>query len=566
MLKTQTLILEQLHFRFSGASYKIHFPQVWIVLDFSKLLTFLLLTRTSMSMSGTQILTHEQRNMLKPFLPGFKLVHSGSVEEQDMFWENVFTQWFTAWPERAVHYPGVPLEQELSDLQQALLKFAIQHLITYIDSMMTQRIKTFIYANTLQRDAPDIIHIERLFPSQETDKTVSMKRWRHIFVDVEVRNIVLDGVGFLSAMPWKWTTSEQEEFLTSMFAEYLEHTMGKRYEEFSKKVNKLFFERRPEQRALFGDLPTDYVLTPDQAKYLVTAVETREQQIATWYWCGVKGVLKFDTVLAGGVELKGTRGPHKMDIYSYEYYLDKVKDTADTKIRVQDVTNRGPKLNKHHEVTHHMYAEESEEVKHRIERKYQKARAKHAKARLHLKTGRLPQIDNKVKIKAICELGPMLDQILKYLAYAMGGWKFSILMGGNDPSTGEVSVFNYHVGELESGAQFDQTYANFEAVQAAFLTFVKDALAFESILPQDLDVEEEEDSSSDSDDDSDEERVMSGDDLLPNITHPISTSGMYRMILQSESSVENLGNAYAPLSRDASLTPGLQLPSDSHFN
>lgn len=35
----------------------------------------------------------------------------------------------------------------------------------------------------------------------------------------------------------------------------------------------------------------------------------------------------------------------------------------------------------------------------------------------------------------------MLDRILKYLAYATGGWKFSILMGGNDPSTGEVSVF-----------------------------------------------------------------------------------------------------------------------------
>jgi hypothetical protein len=74
----------------------------------------------------------------------------------------------------------------------------------------------------------------------------------------------------------------------------------------------------------------------------------------------------------------------------------------------------------------------------------------------------------------------------------MGGWKFTIFMGGDDPSTGEVSVFNwvmhvdeevhllilwsYHVGELESGAQFDQTYTNFDVVQAAFLTFIKDAL------------------------------------------------------------------------------------------
>jgi hypothetical protein len=35
----------------------------------------------------------------------------------------------------------------------------------------------------------------------------------------------------------------------------------------------------------------------------------------------------------------------------------------------------------------------------------------------------------------------MLDRILKYLAYAMGEWKFMIFMGGDDPSTGEVSVF-----------------------------------------------------------------------------------------------------------------------------
>ncbi|KAG1898742.1 uncharacterized protein F5891DRAFT_1190536 [Suillus fuscotomentosus] len=159
------------------------------------------------------------------------------------------------------------------------------------------------------------------------------------------------------------------------------------------------------------------------ATNLANTVESREQQLTTWYhWrknparlgctSGVKGALKFDTVLAGGVELKGTRAPQKIDIYSYEYYGEKVKDTADAEIRVQNVTDRGPKLNKHR----------------------------------------------------------------------------------------EVSVFNYHVGELESGAQFDQTYANFDVVQAAFLAFVKDALAFESTLPQDSDTEEAEDSSSDSHD------------------------------------------------------------------
>ncbi|KAG2126513.1 hypothetical protein DEU56DRAFT_916029 [Suillus clintonianus] len=306
-------------------------------------------------------------------------------------------------------------------------------------------------------------------------------------------------------MPQKWMSNEQEEFLTSMLEEFRTRAAGKKYEEFWKKVNKSFFEKWPERRALFGDLPADHVLTPDQVKDLANTVESREQQITTWYrWrknpaclgrtSGVKGALKFDTVLAGGVELKGTRAPQKLDIYSYKYYEEKVKDTADAEIRVQNVTHRGPKLNKRCEVTRRLYSEECEDIKNKVERRYQKAKAKHAKARLRQKSGKMQKIDDATKIK----LGPMLDRILKYLAHATGGWKFTILMGGKDPSTGEVSVFNYHVGELESGAQFDQTYAKFDVVQAAFLAFVKDALAFESTLPQDSDAEDAEDSSSDS--------------------------------------------------------------------
>lgn len=55
----------------------------------------------------------------------------------------------------------------------------------------------------------------------------------------------------------------------------------KKYEEFWKKVNKLFFEKWPERRACFGDLPADHVLTPDQVKDLASAVESREEVSTT---------------------------------------------------------------------------------------------------------------------------------------------------------------------------------------------------------------------------------------------------------------------------------------------
>ncbi|KAG2338572.1 hypothetical protein BDR05DRAFT_951855 [Suillus weaverae] len=161
--------------------------------------------------------------------------------------------------------------------------------------------------------------------------------------------------------------------------------------------------------------------------------------------------------------MKGTQAPQKMDIYLNKFYSKKIKHVADK-----------------------MYAKESEEVKAKIEKKYAKS-----------------------KERAIHELGPMLDCILQYLGHITGGWKFSVLMGGHDPSTGEVSVFNYHVGELESGTQFDQAFGDFDSMQSTFLSFVKDAVAFESMLLQeadnesDSDVKGDDDSSSSSEDDSD---------------------------------------------------------------
>lgn len=115
-------------------------------------------------------------------------------------------------------------------------------------------------------------------------------------------------------------------------------------------------------------------------------------------------MLKFDAVLSGGMALKGTRAPQKMDIYSHKFYEGKVKGVADTEIKRENVVNRGPKLNKHREVTRRIYSEESEEVKNKIERKYRKAKARYMKAHLRQKSRRLPKIDNATKIKYVLSL------------------------------------------------------------------------------------------------------------------------------------------------------------------
>lgn len=137
-----------------------------------------------------------------------------------------------------------------------------------------------------------------------------------------------------------------------------------------------------------------------------------EQQIASWFrWqnnpirlgrsAAVRGVLKFDTVLAGGVNLKGTRAPQKIDVYSNKYYKEKIKHAADDAIEKEHITNRGPKLQKRREITRRIYSDESEAVKAKIDKKYEKIKARYVKQRQRLKSGKPPKIDDMSKIKYV---------------------------------------------------------------------------------------------------------------------------------------------------------------------
>ncbi|KAG1844727.1 hypothetical protein C8R48DRAFT_678339 [Suillus tomentosus] len=279
----------------------------------------------------------------------------------------------------------------------------------------------------------------------------------------------------------------------------------------TEKVWREFFERWPERSIILAQVPADQGLTEEQESLLKAAVSKRQKQITSWYrWqtnvsclsrtSGAKGLLKFDAVLAGGVGLSGTRAPKKMHIYSHEYYAEKVRIDADQAIHENNIAHRGAKLNKRLAVTQKKFEAESDEVKEEVEKKYRKVKAKFAKARERLKGGKMPKIDTNAKVKAIRELGPMLDRIFRYLSYATGSWKFSVLMAGPDPTKGGTAVYDYHIGELGNGAQFNMFCEKFNGIQQAFLEFTDRALEFEATLPQN-----DSDSDLESDDNSDNE-------------------------------------------------------------
>lgn len=224
-----------------------------------------------------------------------------------------------------------------------------------------------------------------------------------------------------------WATKDQAALLQTFLPAYIECIPAKNYEPVLKKVWLDFFQRWPEREVVFPDIPADEVLSVQQTNLLAKAVSARQlvrilqqmcqtrtktlpasQQITRWYrWqtnvsrmsrtSGTRGVLKFDAVLAGGVT--SGRAPRKMHVYSHQYYDKKVKMDADKAIRTENVTDRGPRLNKRLALTQEKFEAESEEVKEQVEKNYQNARAKFARDRKRLKAGKMPKVDEHTKNK-----------------------------------------------------------------------------------------------------------------------------------------------------------------------
>ncbi|KAG2345651.1 hypothetical protein BDR05DRAFT_946689 [Suillus weaverae] len=460
-----------------------------------------------MSISQIVVLMRDQHDMLKTYIPAFKIFRSGSVEEQEAFSENLFSEWFTLWPEGSVHYPDNNLP---SALQQALIDKAIQ----------CHRRKGGIYSlHTKEVNVEGILSCQEVMEGIDNGAvwrgtgTPHMKNLQSPLVQVHPDSAVTPHPICESALcQAKNGPLRSRRNFSLVSCQNCEHAASKQYGDFYDRVSAQWFVRWPEHEE-------GHDLSPDEVKALAEVIKMRRGQIITWYqWqknpvclgCskGSRGTLKFNMVLAGGVELKGTCTPQKMDIYSHEFYTEKVKHAADKAIKQDNITNKGPMLNKHCEITWQMYQEESEAVKAKNDKKYCKAKAKFTSKRQHLKSAKGPKINENTKLKAIQELGPVLDHVLKYLGHMTCGWKFTVLMGGRDPMTGEVSVFNKAITLVNLKTVHNSiTYISkdFDAMQGAFLMFVKNALMFESTLPKELENDEsgDEESSSDSDNDKD---------------------------------------------------------------
>ncbi|KAG1774212.1 hypothetical protein EV702DRAFT_1200463 [Suillus placidus] len=271
--------------------------------------------------------------------------------------------------------------------------------------------------------------------------------------------------------------------------DYIRCQPTRHYNDFIVNTNLAFLAKWPERACLHGQgIPAEGLLTPQQDAIVKIATEKRKTAIVRWYrWItnaarlarsGNSNVaLDLAVTMSGGDELKGTRAPQEVEVYSQCHYETRVKDAADAAIVAAGATSRGEKLSKRKEVTRIKYASENKDVRIEIKKKHQDALEKWKQGRELAKAGFMEEVTNDTKIQAFNELGPHLNRVFRYLSHKTGGLKFSCIAGGRNPSTGEIVVIDFHLGETDTGAAFSACYPGFSDVQAAYANFSKQAIA-----------------------------------------------------------------------------------------
>ncbi|KAG2035511.1 hypothetical protein BDR03DRAFT_983654 [Suillus americanus] len=233
--------------------------------------------------------------------------------------------------------------------------------------------------------------------------------------------------------PKSWTTIEEEVFLREQLPEYNRCRHRKLYGNFWIDTFRQFFNLWPESMRLHQNtdsgIPAEGDLTPDQ-KQIVGLAITKCKEAA-----------------------------------------------ADTAIEAGGISSHGEKLSKRKEVTCIMYATEDDAIRTEVKQKHTEVLAKWKNDRELFKSGSVIEVDNDVKIQAFNKLGSHLDHVFCHLSHKTGGLKFTCIAGGSNPSTGEVVVIDFHLGQTDTGAEFSSCYSGFSDVQVAYADFVKEAVA-----------------------------------------------------------------------------------------
>ncbi|KAG2122505.1 hypothetical protein DEU56DRAFT_760356, partial [Suillus clintonianus] len=232
--------------------------------------------------------------------------------------------------------------------------------------------------------------------------------------------------------------------------EFISYTMAdvKRYRDFLVDTGLAFLAKWPERAYLSRNgIPAEGPLTPDQFKIVQTAIKARKTvsnlnighralvPMADKY--GTSGTIrqlqcrtKLGVTLNGGDELKGTRAPQEVEVYSHCHYESRVKVAVNAAITAAGGTSsRGEKLSR---------------------------------------AGFVEEVSDDAKIQAFNELGPTPGSHLP--SFVLQDWRAQIHL--HCGWTGRLPS-----GRTDTGGEFATCYPGFSDVQAAYANFLKEAIS-----------------------------------------------------------------------------------------
>ncbi|KAF8431010.1 hypothetical protein L210DRAFT_3508096 [Boletus edulis BED1] len=189
--------------------------------------------------------------------------------------------------------------------------------------------------------------------------------------------------------PMCWTTPEQAAFLTSWLPEYEEHMTTKKYHLFWPPLFKAWFEKWSERDSLFPDV--DGLLNAEQSSELGAAIEACHKPICliflikrlqTWFRWRTNALRqnrlqqKRTSVFEKAIEPKGSRILSQSEIYSVEYYNDRIKPRLDIEKETGKLQSRGDVLRAGHKLSKELLEAEDKEIKDRVEEIYKMQKRK----------------------------------------------------------------------------------------------------------------------------------------------------------------------------------------------
>ncbi|KAH7907676.1 hypothetical protein BJ138DRAFT_1116494 [Hygrophoropsis aurantiaca] len=253
-----------------------------------------------------------------------------------------------------------------------------------------------------------------------------------------------------------WTTEGQYAWLSEKLVDY--NKIEGDYSAFWNPLFESWFKEYPQRLHTFPDIPLETQLTSEQSVVLAKDIVNRKDRLRTWFrWRSNasksnRSLKTKEAKILSSILQPKTRRKSPAEVYFDLHYEDRVKpllELSDT-----DKAKPGANLVKGRQLAKELFANEDADIKAAVKTFHasQKKKSGIAVEETCAKT-----IQNNIDGLAVG-----LDRIFEHLS-RLTRWKFSVVMGGPDPSKGwEISTAAYHYGTTPMGSNYANIYPQFD--------------------------------------------------------------------------------------------------------